>query len=639
MIILRNLSLNLGNKVIFNDVSLTIAHDQRIGLVGRNGSGKTTLLKAINGQQGLDYGKVEIEKRKKVAYLPQEVVLTSSRSILNETLSVFEDIVNAKIELHEHEESLIAHKHNAEKSHELIERIAALHTFLAEHNLDQLTLEAKKVLNGLGFKQTQFDQPVTTLSVGWKMRIVLAKLLLQKADFYLFDEPTNHLDILAKDWFLEFLKQAPFGFMLVCHDRYFLDNLCPCIFELDRGRGKLYRGNYSTYLTTKEREREEQAVAYEEQQRMIKHKMEIINKFRAKASKASTAQSMLRALEKVELVEIVPPPPKIKLSFKHIKQPGKIVLKATNIAHTFDHRDVFKNISFELFRGDRAAIVASNGVGKTTLINLIIGKLRKQHGTIEVGHNVTIATFEQDQEQVLDKTKTIYEEVETICTTPEMRLQIRPLLGAFLFSGDDVDKKVGVLSGGEKNRVAMCKVLMQHANVLILDEPTNHLDIDSKDILLKALQQFPGTILFVSHDHLFLNNLATRILELSPTGIVSYTGNFESYHYQKKQETQPQDAQTKKDHHPTTSTSKKESTTSSSGKLTYELKKKIASIERKIDSLEKEQHELAQSLEHVDYGTQKFTQIYDRLEKSKQELTQSLSQWEEFNKELQNHSS
>lgn len=638
MIILRSLSLNLGNKVIFNEISLTIAHDQRIGLVGRNGSGKTTLLKAINGQQGLDYGTVEIEKRKKVAYLPQEVVLVSPRSILNEALSIFEDVVNAKLELQAHEESLVAYKNNAEKSHELIERIAALHEFLAEHNFEQLTLETKKMLLGLGFKEKQFDDPVAKLSVGWKMRIVLAKLLLQKADFYLFDEPTNHLDILAKDWFLAFLQQAPFGFMLVCHDRYFLDRLCPNIFELDRGRGKMYRGNYSTYLTTKQREREEQEIAYEEQQRTIKHKMEIINKFRAKASKASTAQSMLRSLEKIERVEVVPPPPKIKLNFKHLKQPGKIVLKITNIAHTFDQREIFKNVSFELFRGDRAAIVASNGVGKTTLINIIIGKLRKQEGTIEIGHNVTVATFEQDQEQVLDKTKTIYEEVESVCTTQEMRLQIRPLLGAFLFSGDDVDKKIAILSGGEKNRVAMCKVLLQHANVLILDEPTNHLDIESKDILLKALQHFPGTILFVSHDHLFLNNLATRILELSPTGIVSYTGNFESYHYQKQQEALPQETLQKKVAHPKASPLKKEES-SSSGKLTYELKKKISSTERKIDSLEKEQLDLAQKLEHLDYGTQEFTKAFNRLEKSRLELTQALAQWEEFNNELQKRSS
>lgn len=636
MIMLRNLSLSLGGKVVFNDISLTIAHDQRIGLVGRNGSGKTTLLKTINGQQGLDYGQVTIEKRKNVAYLPKEVVLTSSQSVLDEALSVFEDVVKAKAELHEHEEDLISHKHNVEKSHELIERIAELHEFLAEHDLEQLTIESKKMLLGLGFKQAQFDTPVSTLSVGWKMRIVLAKLLLQKADFYLFDEPTNHLDILAKDWFLEFLKHAPFGFMLVCHDRFFLDELCTNIFELDRGRSKLYRGNYSTYLELKKTELEEQESAFAEQQRMIKHKMEIINKFRAKASKASTAQSMLRALDKVERVEVVPPPPKIKLNFSNMKQPGRIVLKVSDVAFKFDNREIFKDVSFELIRGEKAAIVASNGVGKTTLINIITGKLPNQHGTIELGHNATVAVFEQDQEAVLDRTKTISQEVESICTTPEMRLRIRPLLGAFLFSGDDVDKKIAVLSGGEKNRVAMTKVLLQQSNVLILDEPTNHLDIDSKETLLKALQQFPGTILFVSHDHAFLNGLATRILELTPTGIVSYSGNFESYHYQKQQA----EAMLNPEAQPKENTPKTPVATAKvagSGKVLYELKKKISSVERKISSLEKEQVELLQALGLLDYGSQEFIKNQDRTDQVKKALVQNMAQWEELTKEFKSY--
>jgi len=640
MIILKNLSLNLGGKVIFNDISLTIAQDHRIALVGKNGSGKTTLLKVISGQQALDFGQVSIEKRKTVAYLPQEVVLASARSILDETLSVYEDVVLAKTELKAHEESLIAYKNNPEKSLELIERIAELQYFLVEHDFDQLVLETKKMLQGLGFLPTSFDQPVATLSVGWKMRIVLAKLLLQKADFYIFDEPTNHLDILAKDWLLGFLQQSTFGFMLVCHDRLFLDKLCPLTFELDRGRGKLYRGNYSSYLETKEKELEAQEVAYAEQQREIKHKMEIINKFRAKASKASTAQSMLRALEKIELVEIVPPPPKIKLNFSAVKQPGKIVLKVHDIAHAFEKKQLFKNVSFELVRGDKAAIVASNGVGKTTLLNIIMGAIRCQHGTIERGHNVSIALFEQDQDRVLDKKKTVYEEVESACTTQAMRMQIRPLLGSFLFSGDDVDKKIGVLSGGERNRVAMVKVLLQHANVLILDEPTNHLDIDSKDILLKALGQFPGTILFVSHDHTFLNGLATRILELSPSGVVSFSGYFDSYHYQKEQQeiarmqsiestkpekraavAKPQAQQEKK---------------SLSGKELYEIKKKMESIERKMETLEKKQADCASRLESVVYGSVPFAKIFDEMEQYKKDISEALAQWEDCAKSLEN---
>lgn len=630
MIIARNLSLNLGGKVIFNDVSFTIAQAQRVGLVGRNGSGKTTLLKTICAQQGLDFGAVVIEKAKTIAYMPQEVVLSSNKTVLDEALSAFSGIIEARQELHDLEEDLACYTHDPHTSAKILDRIACLRQLLLDHDVDYLIAETKKILLGLGFKLEQFDMPVIKLSVGWKMRLLLVKQLLQKADFYLFDEPTNHLDIVAKDWFFDFLKAAQFGFIIVCHDRFFLDNLCTITLELDRGRGAWYRGNYTTYLEQKEQENIRLEIAYNAQQKMIKHKMEIINKFRAKASKASSAQSMLKALEKIEKIELVPPPQSIRLNFSHLKQPGKIVLKVKDVAKTFEKKELLKHISFELVRGDKAALVAANGVGKTTLLNIITKKIKANEGLVEYGHNVAYTMFEQDQELILDRTKTVLEEIESVCTTSEMRMQVRTLLGTFLFSGDDVDKKISVLSGGEKNRVAMVKVLLQHANVLILDEPTNHLDLESKDILLKALQQFPGTILFVSHDRSFLDGLATKIFELTPTSVVAYTGNYESYIYQKQQ------GQTEKEKKVNESVvysgkiddKNKNDSATTHGKIRYEQKKKMASIERKINSLEMDIQSMQKKLEILEYADNEFKECFNLLRQRQQELEEAYTVWE-----------
>lgn len=616
-----NVCLEVVEQVIFDDISFVFDQNQRIGLVGRNGAGKSTLLKVIAGQQPLDKGSIAIQKGKTIAYLSQDVVLQSDKSIVEETYTAFAHVAA----LVDEQKKIEAQLDNADDIDELLERYAIVCEQLLHVDQENMKAEAKKVLMGLGFKPEQLDQPVATLSVGWKMRIVLAKLLLQKADFYLFDEPTNHLDIVAKEWFLQFLKRASFGFVLVCHDRYFLNQLCNVIFELERGKGKLYVGDYNKYEIQKAHDEALLEMQYKNQQREIKQKEETIERFKAKASKAGMAQSMLKALDKIERIELPPKAPDISFAFPPIQQAGSIVLKVENVAHAFGQKQIFKNVSFEIQRGKKVALVASNGVGKTTLFNLIAHKLPLATGTITPGYNVHYAVFDQDQTASLLLDKTILENIAESCSQATEQ-KIRAFAGAFLFTKDSINKKVGVLSGGEKNRVGMIKVLLQNANLLLLDEPTNHLDIQSKDTLLKALQAYQGTILFVSHDQDFVNKLATDIVELSADGAKEYPGNYESYIYQKQQEVQRAEAAEqvalKKN-----SKDKKEMNDSAPKKVVLSSTD-LKNLERKIQKLEQEISKIEHSFANLVYGTIQFNDAQKKLADFKKELEISLTEWE-----------
>lgn len=614
-----NISLEVINQVIFDDISFTFDQNERVGLVGRNGSGKSTLLKVIAGKQQIDSGSVSIQKGKTIAYLSQDVVLQSDKSVAEEAYTAFAHIAN----LIEEQKSLEDQMSNTDDLDDILERYAVVCDQLLHVDQEAMHAEAKKVLMGLGFKPEQLNQPVATLSVGWKMRIVLAKLLLQKADFYLFDEPTNHLDIIAKEWFLQFLKRAPFGFVLVCHDRYFLNQLCDVIFEIERGHGQLYVGDYNDYEKQKAHNEALLEMQYKNQQRDLKQKQEFVDRFKAKANKAAAAQSMVKKMEKIERIELPPSPPDINFTFPPLQQSGSVVVTVENVAQAFGEKQIFNNVSFEVQRGQKVALMAANGVGKTTLFNLIAGKLPLQKGTITPGYNVHSAVFDQDQTASLLLDKTILENITESCPKATEQ-KVRAFAGSFLFTKDSINKKVGVLSGGEKNRVGMIKVLLQNANFLLLDEPTNHLDIQSKDILLTALKAYQGTILFVSHDQDFVNKLATDIIELSLDGAREYNGNYELYLYQKQQESQrlqkEQNAQPEqKNKHAQKHEIKQQKIVSQAD---------VKALERKIQKLEHDISRTEQSFADLVFGTPSFEQAQKKLNELKKELGVAMAEWE-----------
>lgn len=620
MIYCNDICLSFGKQKIFDHLSFSCSHHDRIGLVGRNGSGKSTLLAALQNPCILDSGTVSMVHQKKIGYMPQEVVLESSATILEETMQAFSDLHLIKKQLEALEPSLNTQQIT------ILDRYSTLQEKLSSFNEESLRAQAKKMLMGLGFTQAQFDQRVNTLSVGWKMRIVLAKLLLQNADFYFFDEPTNHLDLMTKEWFLQFLKQSSFGFLIVCHERYFLDELVTHILELEHGKGTLFTGNYASYLIQKENAQQRVQAAYEQQQKEIKQKMATIERFRAKASKAKMAQSMLKAVEKIELITIAPQQKNVAFSFPPLDPSGNLVLKTHDVSYAFGPKLIFEHASFTIQRGEKVAIIAPNGGGKTTLLNVITKSLPLQKGTIEFGHNVRTATFAQDQQAVLNGNATILENVKECC--PQKKEQeIRTMLGAFLFTHDDVYKLVKVLSGGEKNRVGMATVLLTNANLLLLDEPTNHLDIQSKELLLKALSQYRGTILFVSHDRDFVNGLSSHIIELTPHGAFKYEGNYDSYLFQKKM-VQPTAYPNKKI--PTDP----EKIAPPVAKDLFELKKLNQKIEKKIEKIEAEIRAVQNSFAELVYGTPKFAQAEQTLKKLKEELESLLDEWEKIQGQL-----
>lgn len=604
LIILKNLTLSYGDRKLFNGINATFDVDQKVGIVGRNGSGKSTLLKVISGYEKLDDGAVIKNPNKTIAYLPQEMVLRSEKNVYDEAFTVFDRFLKMEKELVQIEHKLDA----GEGDTDLLERYQIVQDTLAHFDRPQAEQRTKEILKGLGFPEQRFNEPVSTLSVGWKMRLALAKLLLQNADFYLFDEPTNHLDITAKEWFYAFLKSAPFGFLLVTHDRYFLEHACDAIFELSHGNGTMFYGNFNRYVVQKKEQRSMLEATRKRQEREIAQKKATAERFRASASKAKTAQNLFRQIEKIKLVELDPVEPTISLRFPQAERPGKVVLTIDDVSHQFDGKELFKNGSAEIARGKKIAIIAPNGTGKTTLFNLIAGKLPLQNGEIEFGHNVSHALFEQDQTRVLNPNKTVMEEVQEACANIPDEM-IRGFLGGFLFSGDDVHKKIKVLSGGEKNRVAMVKVLLQKANFLLLDEPTNHLDLYAKAVLLQALQQYDGTILFVSHDHAFIQDLATDILELTPNGLYYYPGSYEQFLEDKKRreasETQKQ---------PIFQQTERKKKSPKIGQK--ELKKR----EREIEKLEKQIEKEYLILASKEYGSAEYQKCMKRIERIKKSV-------------------
>lgn len=628
MIQIKNASLSFGSQTVFDEINLTLNESDRIGLVGLNGSGKSTLLKAIGKDISLDSGSIAVLGSKTFAYLPQHVVLESKRCVLDEAYTAHVEIWKL-----EEERRTLEAKGTAITPDEGT-RLSELVEMLYDLEAHKAFVEAHDTLMGLGFSETQLKAPVNSLSVGWKMRLVLAKLLLQKADFYLFDEPTNHLDIVAKDWFLNFLKEASFGFMIVCHERYFLNQLCTEIVEIEYGHATRYRGNYNEYEEQKEHNLNELEQAAKLQKKEIDRKKETIQRFRASANKAKMAKSMEKALDRIEIIELPPSPKKININLPAPKvRAGQVILTVDKVAHSFGEKEVFRNASFLVHRGQRVALIAPNGVGKTTLFNIITNHYKLQKGTIDLGHNVDAAIFHQDQDEWLNKNNTILEEVLSTAPAEKTPEQARTLLGCFLFGRRDIDKKIGVLSGGEKNRVSMVKVLLQDANFLLLDEPTNHLDIPSKDILVKALKNYQGTLLFVSHDHDFINELATHVVALESHGTKNYHGNYDSYLEQVEAfgSTSAQQAAPAMGNHKAAPQQGKAHEAPASQ---HDAAKSAKKLERQIAQLEQTIEKTQHAFIDLEYGTQEFSDNQKRLQQLEQQLKTVFAEWESVQSQL-----
>ena len=527
MLQLREIQKDFGGRKIFSGINWHIRPGDRIGLCGENGAGKTTLLRLLAGQVQADAGELQFAKGTTFGYLPQDGLAYSGRSLFAETRSALAPLLAMEAELTQLEKE-IARSHGAVA----MERYALLQEAFRQGGGYTMEMEIAKVLRGLGFAEADWDKPCEHFSGGWQMRIALARLLLQRPNLLLLDEPTNHLDLPARDWLESYLAAYPFSVVLVSHDRFFLDQVVSRIVEVWNGALTEYPGNYSQYLVERERRVSALQEAKTRQDEEIGKIEAFISRFRYQANKASLVQSRIKQLEKIERILVPPARKRIAFRFPEPPKGGRLAVALRNIDHGYGPLRVLQKVEVQVERGERLALVGANGAGKSTLMRLLSGAESPEQGEREAGHNLHLAYFAQDQAKTLDASRTVLEEI-TAAAPFEMVPKVRDILGAFLFSGDDVQKRVGVLSGGERNRLALAILLLRPANLLLLDEPTNHLDLKSKEVLLEALQGYSGTLVFVSHDRYFVDALATRVIEVGGGKAQSWFGNYEEFLRQK----------------------------------------------------------------------------------------------------------
>jgi ATP-binding cassette subfamily F protein 3 len=529
MVHIERIKRQFGPRVLFEELSWMIPRGARVGLVGPNGAGKTTLLRILAGLDAPDAGRINQPSAMRVGYLPQEVETVADGSVLAVVLDGFGELRRIEEELEDLERRMSGLRPS---DPELVPVSAAYgelrHRFEAIGG-DRVESRARAILSGLGVPEASFHQPLGHLSGGWRMRVVLARLLLATPDLLLLDEPTNHLDLEAIAWLEGFLETYDGAFIVVSHDRYFLNRMVKGIVELERGRLQVFPGGYDDYLG--EREARETALeqAAKQQARELAQIERFIERFRYKATKARQVQSRLHALEKVERIEAPSRAKRIRFDFPAAPRSGDVVCRVEGLFKAYGDNVVYRDASLLLRRSDRVALVGPNGAGKSTLLKLLAGSIDPDGGTVELGHTVTVHYYAQHQLEALDPRRTVLEEIERVAD-PGMVPRLRTLLGCFLFSGDDVDKRVGVLSGGEKARLALAKLLIRPANLLLLDEPTNHLDLRSREVLEDALDEYDGTLVVISHDRYFINRVATAIAEVGEGRIELYPGDYDTYH-------------------------------------------------------------------------------------------------------------
>jgi ATP-binding cassette, subfamily F, member 3 len=533
MIQLSRAGKRYGHKLLFESADWMITPQDRVGLVGANGTGKSTLLKILAGIETLDYGTISSAKGISAGYLPQDGLELSGRTIFAECMSMFASLRALEQEMEDLTHRMAELDTTSAEYSQVADRFHRIeHEFQTN---DGYAIEAKvgTVLTGLGFVKDDWNRHTEEFSGGWQMRIALAKLLLQQPNLLLLDEPTNHLDLEARNWLEDYLADYPYAFVLISHDRYFLDVTVGKIIEIWNKRIHFYSGNYDKYLDQKTQRRDQLEAAYRTQRERIEQLEAFINRFRYQATKARQVQSRIKELEKIERIEIPPEEKTIHFSFPQPRSSGRIVAEFATVSKSYGEKAVFREVSFLIERGDRVALVGVNGAGKSTLIKLLAQREALTAGEYKLGHNVQPDYFAQNQYKELNADARILDDLGEL-SPRSTETELRNLLGCFLFSADDVFKRIGVLSGGERNRYALLRMLLHPANFLLLDEPTNHLDLRAKDVLLEALAKYTGTVVFVSHDRYFIDKLATRVFEIGAGKVEIYPGNYEDYLWRKE---------------------------------------------------------------------------------------------------------
>src|SRR6266852_4135922 len=533
MIQLNAAGKRYGHKLLFEAADLLITPRDRVGLVGANGTGKSTLLKILAGVETLDYGNVSVAKGISAGYLPQDGLTLSGKTVFAECMSVFSRLSNLEKELEQLTASMAELDSTSTEYNQVADRYHRIEHEFRTHDGYAIEAQVGAVLSGLGFRTEDWHRLTDEFSGGWQMRIALAKLLLQKPNLLLLDEPTNHLDLESRNWLEEYLTNYPYAFVLISHDRYFLDVTINRLVEIWNKKIWIYSGNYEKYRTQKQQRREQLEAAYRNQRERIEQLEVFINRFRYQATKAKQVQSRIKELENIEKIELPEEEKTIHFSFPQPKPSGRIVAEFANVAKSYGDKEVFHDVSFMIERGDRISLVGVNGAGKSTLIKLLAGKEALTAGEYRLGHNVQADYFAQDQYKELYQDARIFDDLAEL-SPRSTQTELRSLLGCFLFSADEVFKRIGVLSGGERNRYALLRMLLHPANFLLLDEPTNHLDMRAKDVLLKALSDYTGTVVFVSHDRYFIDKLATRVFEVGDGRVEVYPGNYEDYRWRKE---------------------------------------------------------------------------------------------------------
>lgn len=645
MLSVQGLGLHHAGNYLFRDTNFTIKKGDKIGLVGKNGAGKSTLLKILSGEINFFEGNIVPEGNITIGFLKQDLDFVKGRTVWDETMQAYEQINAMKNELEEVNHQMATRTdYESDAYSDLIIRMTELNDLLMNHDAYNLEGDVEKVLFGLGFKADDFQKITDEFSGGWRMRIELAKLLLQKNDLMLLDEPTNHLDMESIIWLENFLKDYPGSIVLVSHDKQFMTSICNRTFDVNNKKVDDYKANYSKYLELRKERREKLAQAKKNQDAEIKQMEDNINKFRASATKASFAQSLIKKLDKIERIEIDNEDvSKFNIRFQPSVTPGKVIFEAKNLGKAYGNKQIFDNVDFFVERGDRIALLGQNGQGKTTLAKILAGDIKDYSGEWNLGHNVSIGYFAQNQEEVLTPEKTVLQEAED-SATEETRPRVRDLLGSFLFQGEDVTKKTKVLSGGERNRLALCKLLLRPFNTLIMDEPTNHLDIQSKEIIKLALQKYEGTLIVISHDREFLQGLSDKIFEFRDGKMKEFLGDINEYlEYRQKESIREISAERSKLHQ---EQENKESRgkiqeakpTTDSQQPTTIISKEQKNIQNKLKKVEEKISDLELKIEEFEASFAKENpseQVLETYNKTKEELDLTLQEWEYLGSQLE----